>query len=444
MNERVDIIRRLAKKHNSSLKRALEKSRPQDIAEALSYAPRHEQRFIWDLIKDNDDIASEVLSCMEEVSLPDFLPFVEFNQLARLLTLMELDDKADVVRNLPHDVFSKLLDTFDEDERTQIEDVLAYPEDQAGALMHCDVLLINENKTCREAIMMLQSAGNIEMAFYLYIETDNHQLVGVLSLRRLLLNPPSTPLKNIMITDLTTVSPTTPQTEVAKIVRRYDLLAIPVVDDHRHLMGIITVDDIIDIICEMQEQQMMLMAGMNEEHNPNEKNVFRAFQQRMTWLLITLFGGIGMAELIGVFESSLSAEAALASFIPVMLGTGGNVGTQAATIAVRNLATGQIVGWSSMTMLMREVKVGTLLGLFFALILGGYALFRYEPRLGAAIAIATISTVICAALLGMMVPLSLNHLKIDPAVATGPFVTTAIDLIAILIYFSTCTLLLNL
>ena len=444
MNERVDIIRRLAKKHNPSLRRALEKSRPQDIAEALSFAPGHEQRFIWDLIKNNDDVASGVLSCIEEVSLPEFLPFVEFEQLARLLPLMELDDKADVVRNLPNEIFSKLLDTFDEDERTQIEEVLAYPEDQAGGLMHCDVILINENKTCREAIMLLQSSGNIEMAYYLYIETDNHQLVGVLSLRRLLLNPPSTVLKTIMITDLTTVSPSTQQTEVAKIVRRYDLLAIPVVDNHRHLLGIITVDDVIDVICEVQEQQMMLMAGMNEEHNPNEKNVFRAFQQRLTWLLITLFGGIGMAELIGVFENSLSTQAALATFIPVMLGTGGNVGTQAATIAVRNLATGQIVGWSSMSMLMREIKVGTLLGIFFAIILGGYALVRYDPNLGIAIAIATIATVICAALLGMMVPLTLNHIKIDPAVATGPFVTTVIDLIAILIYFSTCTVMLSL
>ena len=282
------------------------------------------------------------------------------------------------------------------------------------------------------------------MAFYLYIETDNHQLVGVLSLRRLLLNPPSTQLKSIMITDLTMVSPSTPQTEVAKIVRRYDLLALPVVDNHRKLMGIITVDDVIDVICEIQEQQMMLMAGMNEEHNPNEKNVFRAFKERLTWLLITLFGGIGMAELIGVFEESLAVQAALASFIPVMLGTGGNVGTQAATIAVRNLATGQISGWASMSMLLREAKVGTLLGLFFAIILGGYAMLRYNPQLGIAISISTIATVICAALLGMMVPMTLNRLKIDPAVATGPFVTTVIDLIAILIYFSTCTLFLNL
>jgi magnesium transporter len=151
-----------------------------------------------------------------------------------------------------------------------------------------------------------------------------------------------------------------------------------------------------------------------------------------------------MAELIGFFEESLAAEAALASFIPVMLGTGGNVGTQAATIAVRNLATGQIAGWTSFEMLSREIKVGSLLGFAFALILGGYAFLRYGTKLGVAISISTTSTVICAAILGMMVPMTLNRLKVDPAVATGPFVTTIIDVIALLIYFVTCTLILTL
>ena len=192
------------------------------------------------------------------------------------------------------------------------------------------------------------------------------------------------------------------------------------------------------------ENQMMKMAGMNEEYNPNEKNVWRAFQQRLTWLLITLIGGMGMAELIGVFEHSLSKEAALASFIPVMLGTGGNVGTQAATIAVRNLALDKAVVISSTTMLFREARVGTLLGLAFGVILGGYAAIRFKPMLGVAIFISTLSTVFCAALLGMMVPLTLSRLNIDPAVATGPFVTTAIDLIAILIYFSACVAILQL
>jgi len=444
MNEKIDIIRRLARKQTSALGRALQKTRAPDIAEAIVYSAPHEQRFIWQALSEDDALASEVLASIPENALGDFLGLVPVEQLTRLVNLIEVDDQADILDALPESVQSQILQALQEDDRTQLEDIMSYHPDSAGGLMHVDVVRINENSSCRDAIKLLQSQANVEMAFYLYIETDNAQLVGVLSLRRLLLYPPSTMLRDIMITDLVTVAPTASQEEVAGIVQRYDIIALPVVDEQRHLLGIITVDDVMDVIWELHENQMMRMAGMNEEHNPHERNVFKAFQQRLTWLLITLFGGIGMAELIGFFEESLSAKAALASFIPVMLGTGGNVGTQAATIAVRNLALDKSFVFSTMTMLWRELKVGTLLGLAFGLILGGYAFIRFEPTMGLAIAIATIATVICAALIGMFIPLTLNRFKIDPAVATGPFVTTTIDLLAILIYFSTCVLILGL
>ncbi len=283
------------------------------------------------------------------------------------------------------------------------------------------------------------------MAFYLYIENDNEQLVGVVSLRALLTHPPSTKLQDFMITDLITVLPETDQETVARLVSRYDLLAIPVVDNDRSLMGIITVDDVVDVIQEIATKNMLLMAGVNEEHNPMGRNVFRAFQQRLTWLLITLLGGIGMAELIGLFETALEQQAALAGFIPVMLGTGGNVGTKAATIAVRNLATGHFNSRDTFIMLFREAKVGGLLGVSFACVLGLYALLKWweTPGLALAVSISILATVITAALLGMLVPITLDRFGVDPAVATGPVVTTGIDLVAILIYFSTCGLILN-
>ncbi len=444
MNEKIDIIRKLARKQTSALERALQKTRSPDIAEALIYSAPYEQRFIWESLQTNDELAAEVLAALPEHALEDFLPLVKVERLTTLLNLIEVDDQADILDALPEETQQKILQALQEDDRTQLEDIMSYDPDTAGGLMHVDVVRINENSTCRDAIKLLQTQANVEMAFYLYIENDSSQLVGVLSLRRLLLHPPSTKLQDIMITDLVTVLPSASEEEVAGIVQRYDIIALPVVDEQRQLLGIITVDDVMDVIWEMHENQMMRMAGMNEEHNPHERNVFKAFQQRLTWLLITLFGGIGMAELIGVFEESLSAKAALASFIPVMLGTGGNVGTQAATIAVRNLALDKSFVFSTMSMLWRELKVGTLLGIAFGLILGGYAFIRFEPKMGIAIAIATLATVICAALIGMIIPLTLNRMKIDPAVATGPFVTSSIDLLAILIYFSTCVVVLGL
>ncbi len=213
MNEKIDILRRLARKQTSALSRALHKTRPPDIAEALVYSAPHEQRFIWEAIGDDDNLAAEVLANMPENALRGFVRIVEFAQLVRLLHLMEVDDEADILDALPEELQERVLQALQEDDRTQLEDILSYEADTAGGLMHIDVVRINENSTCRDAIKLLQTQANVEMAFYLYIETDNEQLVGVLSLRRLLLHPPSTLLKTIMITDLVTVSAVASQEE---------------------------------------------------------------------------------------------------------------------------------------------------------------------------------------------------------------------------------------
>lgn len=439
---RIDIIRRLARRpNNPALGRTIHKSRSEDIASAFSLLPLASKKAIWDSIQE-DEKAAEVLSSIDEKELTELVEYIGVAKVAMLLSLIEVDDATDIISELPAKLQKRILSIMEEDDRTQVEDLLAFPEDSAGGLMHIDVLLCNSESTCRDAINQLQTTKNVEMAFYLYIENSSHQLVGVISLRALLTHPPSTKLSGIMITDLITVHPETNQEDVAKLVSRYDLLALPVVDHSNRLLGLITVDDVIDVIQDIATKNMMLMAGMNEEQDPLNRHVFKAFQQRFTWLLITLFGGIGMAEMIGLFETSLESNAAIAGFIPVILGTGGNVGTQAATIAVRNIATGHLGGRGSFSLLFREARVGSLLGLSFAIVLGGYVYITGEPMLAIAIASSIIVTVITAAILGMLVPLTLNKMNIDPAAATGPFVTTGIDLVAILIYFSTCRIIL--
>jgi len=212
------------------------------------------------------------------------------------------------------------------------------------------------------------------------------------------------------------------------------------------MLGIVTIDDVVDVIQEEAVEDMMLMAGVGDQLDPNARSVWSSARQRFTWLIITLIGGIGMAELIGVFEHALAKQAVLAGFIPVMLGMGGNVGTQAATIAVRNIATGHSASLGLGAMIFREARVGFLLGVAFAITLGTYAYLRWpeQPLLGASIAIAITITVVAAAAVGTLVPMTLHRLGVDPAVATGPFVTTGIDLVAILIYFSTAVLMLGL
>ncbi|MDG1478386.1 MAG: magnesium transporter [Myxococcota bacterium] len=441
---RIDVIRRLARREAwPALRRTLQKSRSEDIAAAVDHLPPSLQRRVVKDVEDEEKTA-EIISLISGSTLQSVLSVFPFDQLLALLAFLPVDDEADVISALPEPLQRRVLAAIKGEEKEQVEDLLSWPEDSAGGLMHPAPFRLQSELTCRDAISALQDADDLEMVFYLYVENSMDQLVGVTSLRALLTHPPSTTLEDLVTTELISVAPETDQEEVARVVSRYDLLAIPVLDPDRRMLGIITIDDIVDVIKEEAAEDMMLMAGVGDNITSHTQSVFSSFKQRLTWLMITLFGGIGMAELIGLFEESLQAQAVLAGFIPVMLGTGGNVGTQAATIAVRNIATGHVGSFGTLPMLYREARVGTLLGFTFAAVLGGYALIRWmEPRLGIAIGAALIIIVICAATLGMLVPITLNRLGIDPAVATGPFVTTIIDLIAILIYFSICGLILG-
>ncbi|MFT4977087.1 MAG: magnesium transporter [Myxococcota bacterium] len=446
VDARIDVIRRLARRNAwSALGRTLTKSRSEDIAVAMRHLAPALQRQVFTAVTE-DEKAAEILPMLEESEAMSLIEGMEFARLLSLLTLLPVDDEAYIISLLPDALREKVLGALKGEEKTQVEDLLSWPEESAGGLMHPAAFRLNEDQNCRDAIAALQDADDLEMVFYLYVENDQGQLVGVTSLRMLLTNAPSKPLRELMTTDIITVAPETDQEEVARIVSRYDLLAVPVVAPDRRMLGIVTVDDIVDVIKDEAAEDMMLMAGVGDDLEPHSRSVMHSYKQRLSWLMITLFGGIGMAELIGVFETTLQKEAVLAGFIPVMLGTGGNVGTQAATIAVRNIATGHANSQSLLVMLFREARVGALLGTSFAVVLGGYAVARWseQPMLGLSIAIALVVIVTAAATLGMLVPITLNRLGIDPAVATGPFVTTAIDLIAILIYFSVCGALLGL
>lgn len=444
---RVEAIRRLARRGAlAPLRRTLEKSRPVDIASAIGHLAPTEQRTVLGSLTDDDD-AAEVLARVDAGELQNLVRGLPFDRLVLLLNTMDVDDEADVIEQLPDDLRSRVLQSIEKEDKVLVEDILAWPEDSAGGIMQPIAFRLNEKLTCRDAITTLhEKQDDLESIFYLYVENDADQLVGVTSLRALLTNPPSTVLQDIMATDVITASPVDDQEIVARLVSRYDLLAIPVVDENRHLLGIVTIDDVVDVIQEEALEDMMLMAGVGQEPDPSVGGVVGVARQRLTWLLVTLVGGIGMAELIGIFEHALAQKAVLAGFIPVMLGMGGNVGIQAATVAVRNIAVGHDQNTSIPAMLFREARIGLLLGLAFALTLGGYALARWwsEPLIALSIAGAIVSTVCTAAILGAVVPLTLNRLKVDPAIATGPFVTTGIDLLAILIYFSTAKIILDL
>ncbi len=447
MDARVEVIRRLARRKTEvPLQKALDKSRAVDIASAIRGLAPAEQRLVMAHVTD-DEVAGEVLARVEQSDLDNLVRVLAFDRLVELLDAMDVDDEADVIDRLPDDLHDRVLAAIQSRDKVLVEEILAWPEDSAGGIMQPLAFQLGDTLTCRDAIAALhEQHEELETVFYLYVKNDSDQLVGVTSLRALLTHNPSTTLRDIMTTDMITVQPDEDQEEVARLVSRYDLLAVPVVDSERKLLGIVTIDDVLDVIKEEALEDMMLMAGVGDEPDPTASGVFGAARQRFAWLGVTLAGGIAMAELIGVFEHHLAKQAVLAGFIPVMLGMGGNVGIQAATVTVRNIATGHQDHTSLAAALFRELRVGMLLGLGFATCLGGYALARWwdQPQLGAAISASILMTVIVAAGVGSLVPLTLNRFKIDPAVATGPFVTTAIDMLAILIYFLTCILVLGL
>lgn len=444
LQSRVEAIRRLTRKSaGPALRRALARSRPEDIASALSHLAPAEQRLLLSHVED-DGQAADVLVQLEDVDLHKIVHLIDFQRLARLFQEMEADDAADLLDRLPEDLRPRVLAAIKGEGKEQLEDLLAWPADSAGRIMQPVAFRLNDTQTCREAIEALQHAENVEMVFYLYAENEAGQLVGVTSLRNLLTHPPSTRIADIMTPDVITVNPEADQEEVAKIVSRYGLLAVPVVDEGRHLLGIVTVDDVVHVIKEEAAEDMMLMAGMGNEADPNAGTVFQAARTRLPWLLVTMGGGIVTSEIISRVQPMLAHEAVLVAFIPVIMGMGGNVGIQAATIAVRNLATGVGTSLGMGAVMFREMRVGFLVGLAFALVVGTFAAIRnHDPLLGAAIAIAGLVQLTVAATFGTGIPALMARLGVDPAVATGPFVTTGIDMLAIAVYFSTCLLILQ-
>jgi len=439
---RVEAIRRLVRRRMARpLARAIQKSSAGDIVDACAHLTTEQCLFLMDQIAD-DAVAGEVLVALPQTNLDAVVAAVSFDDLLRWLVEIEPDDLADLVARLPDELRDEVLARLDEAEREEVEDLLAWPPDSAGGIMSPVVFRCDEERTCREAIGMLQEQPDVEMVFYLYVENGAGQLVGVTSLRNLLINPPSTTLRDVMSADVIVVAPETDQEEVARIAARYDLLAVPVADENRRLLGIVTIDDVIDVIREEAVEDMMLMAGVGETYDLHGGSATSSARARLKWLTVTLVAGLVLSEVIGGFETTMSANVAIAGFIPVVMGMGGNVGIQAATITVRNLATGHVSLTEGVRgLLLRECLVGMLLGLAFGAALTGWGLVRYWPdwTIGASVGLSILLALMTASVLGTGIPLLLERLRVDPAVATGPFVTTLIDLIAVVVYFLVCS-----
>ena len=441
----VDSIKRLLRRGAAShLGKIVNKTHAADLSVVFRSLSLGEQRKLFGLISDVEQ-KGILFSELDEDTFQDLIEDMKIEDIVRILESMPADDVADIIGRLPEEKSQTILDKMKRAESEEVEDLLRYEDDTAGGIMVPDFIALREDVTAREAIESLQTEhSDVEMAFYLYVVDGYGKLVGVSSLRQLVVVSPETVLKEFMTTDVFSVQTDMDQEEVARLVARYDILAVPVVDGTNRLMGIVTVDDVIDILRKEATEDILKMAGAGEEF-VETKTIFKSTRIRLPWLFASCMGGLFAFFIIGEYENSLSKIAYLAAFIPVIMGMGGNIGTQSSTIVVRGLATGRINVRDIWPVVFKELSIGVILGLVYGLLIGFVAQFRYSMEaLALSVALAVICSMSIAALVGSLVPMGFARINIDPAVATGPLVTTAIDIISVFFYFLIATTLLGL
>jgi magnesium transporter len=403
-----------------------------------------DQQQLLDLI---DDLEQKgiLFSELDEDTFLNLNDVLEIDEIVEILEHMPTDDVADLLGQLPDEKSDTILAKMKNEGSEEIEDLLRYQDDTAGGIMVTDYIALREETTAKEAIESLQKEHlDVEMPFYLYAIDEYGKLVGVSSLRQLVVVKPDTPLKDFMTTDVFSVQPSMDQEEVAKIVARYDILAVPVVNETNQLVGIITVDDVIDIIREEATEDILKMAGVGGEEFIETQSVARSTRIRLPWLLASCIGGIIAFYIINHFEGSLAKLAYLAAFIPIIMGMGGNIGTQTSTIVVRGLATGRLNKGDTWSVVFKELSIGFILGAVYGILIGSVAQLQYNTfKVALSVGLAVVSSMSIAALVGSLVPMGFARINVDPAVATGPFVTTAIDIVSVYFYFAIATTLLG-
>lgn len=390
---------------------------------------------------------SEVIAAMRDEAAAEVIARVDPVEAAHLVENLETDDAVDILGRIESPHQERILARLDAHEADALEELLAYDETTAAGLMTKEVFRVNPDSTVVEAILGLQQMGEPpESAFYVYAVENDGTLVGVCSLRVLVTSRPGVRVRDVMETDLVTVLATTDQEEVAEIVSRYDLVAVPVVDTERHLLGVVEVDDVVDVIREEATEDILKMAGAGEQL-VDSRSFVASFQARWRWLMAAAIGGMLVAFSLSSYEGALDAVPALAFFMPVVAGMGGNVGTQSATIVVRGLAVGFVEADRIRGLVVREISLGATLGLLYGIIISTVSALVGEGgqvwSLAAVVVLGTAASMTIAAAVGTCVPLIMDRFGIDPAVSTGPFVTTSVDVVGLLFYFWLGTVLLG-
>jgi magnesium transporter len=433
-----DVKGSIEERNQQFLRKLIDGMRPADLADLIEHLDHEQRLYLFEFLEPKG--AGDVLVEMEAPALESILDELDNQAISEIVQELDSDDAADLVGDLPAERAQQIIEGLEDDVSEELEKLLPYPEDTAGGIMALEFVAESADATVQEAIETIrENREEVENVYYLFVMDDFNRLVGVVSLKDLVLERPERKLREIMNAEVISVNVNRDQEEVYHLVKKYNLVTLPVVDEQNRLIGRITHDDIIDVIEEEADEDISLMAGVIHQEIAEESSL-KISRARLPWLIAGLLGGIVAAVVINQFEASLEKILALSFFFPVIMAMGGNTGTQAATVAVRGLATGDISLVHIGKRLWMEMKVallnGMICGILLGLIVGGWL---YDYGLGIIVAVSLVLIIVNSGFIGAAVPLVLKRLNIDPALATGPFVTTTNDIFSLLIYLGLVT-----
>lgn len=414
----------------------LEGMHPADIAELFQHLNLKQAEWVFELIPNREEKA-DILMELDEEDRKKLMEGMDPEQIGHYIDLLDTDDAVDLIQELDEEDREEVIQNIgDVEQAGDIVDLLQYDEDTAGGLMGTELISVNENLSMPDCLKeMRRQAEDLDDIYYVYVVDDDNRLKGVLPLKKMITHPSVSKIKHVMEDNPVAVKVDMPIDEVAIDFEKYNLVAMPVVDSIGRLMGQITVDDVMDQVREQQERDYQLASGISSDVDADD-SVLAQTKARLPWLLIGIAGGLLSSLILSGFEAQLAAVTALAYFIPLIGGTGGNVGVQASAIVVQGLANGRLDLKEFWQQLWKELRISLLTGVVISLAVLVYTLFTEPGSYGLTLAVATslFCIVVFSTVFGALVPLTLEKLKVNPALATGPFIQITNDVVGLLIY----------
>jgi len=408
------------------LEKILRTSSSQEMQSILTSLDRHQKNRLFHLLFDRQ-MASRTIKDFSPPLFHDIFNNVPLEMMLNLVNQLQPDDAARLLEKLDEEQRDFIVSKLESEKKIQISNLMSYERETAGAIMNPNYFALSETATIKEAIEMLRNQTQLEMVFYLYVIDKDKHLVGIVSLRQLIMSSEDALLKERMDTNVVQIDAKQPQSEVAKTISRYNFLALPVVDEHKCLLGVITVDDVIDVIQEEATHELYRMAGLEKDERVFSP-IKQSIRRRAPWLIVNLATTVLAVQVVGLFEGTIEKVVMLATFLPVVAGMGGNAGTQTLTIMIRGLAMGEVELKDSWRAVVKEVAVGVSNGVITGSIMAVVAyLWKGIPMLGVVLMLSMIGNLFVSSLVGVLVPVGLKSLRIDPAVASTVIVTTFTD-----------------